>query len=88
MGHIFNILDLMLPDATLHLELPLTASLNYPIDKAPTETNIKSLRQAEKNLDVFWHGIDDRFPKRNGEPLLQILRRYTKDPRELNRTPE
>ncbi|KAI1608645.1 hypothetical protein EDD36DRAFT_468962 [Exophiala viscosa] len=72
--------------AESRLDFPIKDSLNYPIHKAYNEHNVAILRRSEWNLDLFWRRWDCLFHKNMGETLNDILRRYSKGTRVINRT--
>lgn len=72
--------------AKIRLLLPITDSLRYPIHKAYNEDNVEILRRSEFNLDLFWRRWDGAFYENMGVPLTDILRRYSKVTRVINRT--
>jgi len=80
--------DLHSAKKIVKIELPVAESLHCPTETPVTTENIDSLRRAEKNVDEFWQSVDNYFLQRDGESLLDVLRRYSNESRKLHRTPK
>ncbi|KAI1617156.1 hypothetical protein EDD36DRAFT_155100 [Exophiala viscosa] len=66
---------------------PTAKELYYPSEKARTESNVKAMRTAEKNLDEFWARVDNLFQRDHGETLHHIFLRLSRSSRKVQRTP-
>lgn len=67
--------------------LPLSEKLYYLIDRAYNRQNVEALQKAEANLDKFWKEADYTLMLFKGKSLEEILRRNSKQPHDLRRTP-
>ncbi|KIV79743.1 hypothetical protein PV11_07288 [Exophiala sideris] len=68
------------------LSVPSAKDLYYPSEKARTQSNVKAMRTAERNLDEFWARVDNLFQREHGETLHQIFQRLSRSSREIKRT--
>lgn len=59
----------------------------YPSEKRRTAATTEKMREAEKDLDLFWHTVDSYYEQKTGKPLIQLMSSLT-SPRELERTSE
>ncbi|KAL8886813.1 MAG: hypothetical protein Q9215_005528 [Flavoplaca cf. flavocitrina] len=66
--------------------IPL-GKFDYPTHKKRTQTTTKKMRQAERNLDIFWAHIDDQCRKKASKTVHQMLNGNLNQ-RQLQRTPE
>lgn len=66
---------------------PLDNRFCYPVDKRRTRENTEAMRQAEQNLDAFWHKVDERLHNRSGGLRGTVIRQLMLEPRSLHRTP-
>lgn len=70
------------------LAVPSGKKFDYPANKRRNAENVRQLRFAEANLDVFWAYIDKIvYAKTNGLQGL-ALKQVLSEPRALQRTPE
>ncbi|PTB65517.1 hypothetical protein BBK36DRAFT_1159666 [Trichoderma citrinoviride] len=75
--------------AVARLAEPLLRNFNYPIDKRRTKENVEKLRQAERDLDLFWAEVDRVM--RPASSKLQdtaVQKLFTQASSSLQRTPE
>ncbi|KAI4270320.1 MAG: hypothetical protein LQ337_006747 [Flavoplaca oasis] len=68
------------------LGIPL-GKFDYPTHKKRTQATTKTMRQAERNLDIFWAHIDDQCSKKASKTIHQMLNGNLNQ-RQLQRTPE
>ncbi|KAL6405844.1 hypothetical protein AUP68_10983 [Ilyonectria robusta] len=73
---------------TAKLGEPLPGRFTYPIDKRRTRENAETLRRAERNLDVFWAGVDRLLHAKLGKSQASAVQRLFSQTRILQRTPE
>jgi hypothetical protein len=67
---------------------PTNGKFTYPIAKRRTRENVETMRCAERNLDKFWHKVDqDMKSKSSGLGGMAVHRLLTQG-RQLQRTPE
>ncbi|KAK3691625.1 hypothetical protein LTR37_018504 [Vermiconidia calcicola] len=70
------------------LGTPEQGRFYYPIEKRRTKDNVEAMREAEKNLDIFWKTVDQNLRSKAGDKLDQTaLRKLLSQPRILQRTP-
>ncbi|TVY82358.1 hypothetical protein LSUE1_G003449 [Lachnellula suecica] len=65
---------------------PLDGRFNYPSDKRRTQQNTDIMREAEKNLDLFWEKVDESYRKANGKSLEGTIQHLIQENRPLERT--
>ena len=66
--------------------LPLAQKMYYPIAKAHNETNVTTLRAAEKCLDRFWADVDQTYKEEKGCSLHDCFQQVCNQQRTLRRT--
>lgn len=67
---------------------PISNRFYYPIEKRRTRENVEAMREAERDLDTFWHKVDELI-HRNGRNLDgTVTRELLTQPKSLQRTPE
>ena len=74
--------DIVLWDLGTPLE-----KFKYPSEKRRTAATTEMMRTAEKNLDAFWHTVDEHFRRKTGKPLQELVSDVLPH-RDLERTPE
>jgi hypothetical protein len=67
---------------------PFDGKFNYPIAKRRTRENVEILRNAERNLDVFWRKVDQQLGSNCGGLGESAVHRLLAQGRQLQRTPE
>jgi hypothetical protein len=69
--------------------IPQDKKFFYPVDKRRTKENIEAMREAEKNLDLFWQKVDQHMTSKSKHELeFTNVWRMLSQPRTLQRTPE
>ena len=63
------------------------AKFNYPSGKQRTAATTEKMREAERNLDIFWQAVNDHYIKRTGKTYQEHMEGKL-TPRVLERTPE
>lgn len=76
-----------LRDVKLGLSGTPLSKFKYPSEKRLTAATTKEMRDAENNLDIFWHTVDDEVTNRMHTSLHEYLG-GTWGERSLARTPE
>jgi hypothetical protein len=71
------------------LGAPSNGRFSYPIEKRMTKENVTALRNAESNLDAFWHVVDTWVIKSFGQAPSKktAIQRIIMQPRTWQRTP-
>ena len=59
----------------------------YPSERRRTAATTEMMRSAERDLDAFWHTVDEHYKRKTGKTLLELVSEAL-PPRELERTPE
>ncbi|KAJ5081186.1 hypothetical protein N7456_013424 [Penicillium angulare] len=70
------------------LGVPSSGKFTYPFEKRRTRENVKALRKAENNLDMFWAAIDRIMIAKAGDLSGTAVHTLLSLPRTLQRTPE
>ena len=75
--------DFTLPLATL---LPLKDKLSYPEHKKRTRNTTAILCNSERNLDLFWAGVDTQFRQKTGLAQHRVIKDCLHDSQKMHRT--
>jgi hypothetical protein len=67
---------------------PFDGKFSYPIAKRKTRENVEILRSAERNLDKFWHKVDQDMKSKSSGLGGGAVHRLLTQGRQLQRTPE
>jgi hypothetical protein len=57
------------------LGFPSDGKFNYPVNKPRNEKTIKTMREAEDNLDSFWNSVDAHIKAKTGSDQHEAIRR-------------
>lgn len=71
-----------------NLGKPTRGRFTYPVAKRRTRENVELMRSAEKNLDTFWHKVDQDIESKCGGLGGGAVHRLLTQDRTLQRTPE
>ena len=67
---------------------PFEKRFYYPIEKYRTQSTTADLRAAERNLDTFWHAVNQYLLTKSNKSLLDRLQPFLRQSRDIQRIPE
>lgn len=67
---------------------PTDGKFAYPIAIRRTRENVEAMRSAERNLDLFWHKVDQDMESKSSAFVGGVVHRLLTQDRRLQRTPE